>query len=121
LIRFPERTEVDKDAAGRFIKHAISQAMLKSNTTISPTSSSVPIKVTTKMIARAQYEHTLEKERQEQGEEEEEELQVYDEPESSYSSGAGDQGAADAREKAAQTPSPGSKRRRQVTDSFAST
>ncbi|XP_006454182.1 hypothetical protein AGABI2DRAFT_54830, partial [Agaricus bisporus var. bisporus H97] len=72
------RSEVDKDAAGRFIKHAITQAKAKVATSSQPElptqSTSVPLKVTTKMVARAQYERALEKEH----DIEEDILDVYD-------------------------------------------
>jgi exosome complex protein LRP1 len=70
---------VDKDAAGRFIKHAIAQAQSRVATSSQPESpapsTAAPLKVTSKMIARAQYERALEKER----DVEEDTLDVYDE------------------------------------------
>jgi len=81
------RVEVDKEAAGRFIKHAIAQAVSTPTVNAHPsiplpsTSTSVPAKTTTKMAARAQYEAALKRAREEeQGGEEQEELEVYDEP-----------------------------------------
>jgi len=73
---------MDTDAASRFIKQAISGVASKPNTATSvdvlPRSVPLPPKMTAKMIARAQYEHALEKERHEK-DDDEDELQVYDE------------------------------------------
>ncbi|KAG1757046.1 Sas10/Utp3/C1D family-domain-containing protein, partial [Suillus lakei] len=74
---------IDKAAASRFIKHAIAQAKLvrveePNNTSHGPASSSserVPVKITSKMAERAEYEKNLE----ELGSEEEEDLEVFDE------------------------------------------
>ena len=76
---------IDKAAAGRFIKHAIAQAKNAhlvdepSDAAAASSSSSnherVPVKVTSKMLARAEYE----KELKEVGSEEEEDLEVFDE------------------------------------------
>ncbi|KAG2155686.1 Sas10/Utp3/C1D family-domain-containing protein [Suillus clintonianus] len=75
---------IDKAAAGRFIKHAIAQAKLvkvdeSNNASNGPASSSerVPVKITSKMAERAEYEKNLE----ELGSEEEEDLEVFDEAE----------------------------------------
>jgi exosome complex protein LRP1 len=81
---------VDKEAAGRFIKHAISSVQWKKTAAEeaqeeeqpeASTSSSarVPVKVTSKMLERAEYEKRL-KEKAAAGEEsEEEDLQVFNE------------------------------------------
>jgi len=78
-------TKIDKEAAGRFIKHAIAQAS-KQPTRDGPTpltSSSgsapvpVPVKVTSKMEARAKYAQQLKE--QDAQSSEEEELEVIDE------------------------------------------
>ncbi|KAF9270772.1 hypothetical protein L218DRAFT_56415 [Marasmius fiardii PR-910] len=78
----PQRTtQVDKVAATRFIQHAISQATSTSNVLTSgvgPSSSTpvptvVPVKITSKMRERAEYERRL----KEGKEEEEEDLEVY--------------------------------------------
>ncbi|KAG9313974.1 hypothetical protein JVU11DRAFT_4750 [Chiua virens] len=76
---------IDKEAATRFIKHAIAQAKNTqlvdepSDDAVPVASSSsgqrVPIRVTSKMIARAEYE----KELKELGSEEDEDLEVFDE------------------------------------------
>ncbi|EIM83619.1 uncharacterized protein STEHIDRAFT_149083 [Stereum hirsutum FP-91666 SS1] len=86
---------VDKAAAGRFIKHAISQARAladppapsvpgpststsTSTSTPSAANVTVPVKVTAKMLARAQYEKEM-READEAGEEEDDEgLEMYD-------------------------------------------
>ncbi|KAG8219419.1 hypothetical protein J3R82DRAFT_342 [Butyriboletus roseoflavus] len=73
---------IDKAAAGRFIKHAIAQAknaqLIDEPSDVAASSSSshehVPVKVTSKMMARAEYE----KELNELGSEEEEDLEVFD-------------------------------------------
>lgn len=80
-----KRLGIDKAAAGRFIKHAIAQAKLvkvegSNNTAHGATSTSsehVPVKITSKMAERAEYEKNLE----ELGSEEEEDLEVFDQPE----------------------------------------
>ncbi|KIL01059.1 hypothetical protein PAXRUDRAFT_29405 [Paxillus rubicundulus Ve08.2h10] len=75
---------IDKAAAGRFIKHAIAQAknarlVDEPSDDVAPVTSSsserVPVEVTSKMIARAEYQ----KEVNELGSEEEETLEVFDE------------------------------------------
>lgn len=71
-----KRLGIDKAAAGRFIKHAIAQAKLvkvqePSDMAHGPASTSserVPVKITSKMAERAEYEKNLE----ELGSEEEE-------------------------------------------------
>lgn len=80
-----KRLGIDKAAAGRFIKHAIAQAKLvkvqePSDMAHGPASTSserVPVKITSKMAERAEYEKNLE----ELGSEEEEDLEVFDEAE----------------------------------------
>ncbi|KAG2138694.1 Sas10/Utp3/C1D family-domain-containing protein [Suillus bovinus] len=79
-----KRLGIDKAAANRFIKHAIAQAKLvkaeePSNTPHGPASTSerVPVKITSKMAERAEYEKNL----QELGSEEEEDLEVFVEAE----------------------------------------
>ncbi|KAI9570171.1 Sas10/Utp3/C1D family-domain-containing protein [Boletus coccyginus] len=76
---------IDKAAADRFIKHAIAQAKNaqlvdgpSDAATVASSSSSherVPVKVTSKMVTRAEYE----KELKELGSEEDDDLQVFDE------------------------------------------
>jgi len=76
---------IDKAAAGRFIKHAIAQAKnakLVDEPSDAATAASsgsnherVPVKITSKMVARAEYEEEL----KELGSEEEEDLEVFDE------------------------------------------
>ncbi|KIM70071.1 hypothetical protein SCLCIDRAFT_503486 [Scleroderma citrinum Foug A] len=75
---------IDKQAAGRFIKHAIAQAKnvqlvdeteedAESSTT--GPSTTIPVKVTAKMLERAEYEKKL----KETADEEEEDLEVFGE------------------------------------------
>jgi len=74
---------IDKAAAGRFIKHAITQALKPpsadepSVAEASTSSERVPVKITSKMAARAQYEKELEELESEQ----EEDLAVFDDDE----------------------------------------
>ena len=70
------KTTIDQGAANRFIKHAIAQAALQvqrppGDTEAGPSQVRVPVKVTSKMEARAQYE----KELKELGDEEESDLE----------------------------------------------
>ncbi|KAF8963843.1 Sas10/Utp3/C1D family-domain-containing protein [Flammula alnicola] len=82
-----KRTEIDKDAASRFIKHAIAQAKWKKTAAEEAqeddsaqkqktTPASVPVKVTQKMRDRAAYEKEM-KERDAM-ESEEDELEVFE-------------------------------------------
>ncbi|KZT08565.1 uncharacterized protein LAESUDRAFT_648791 [Laetiporus sulphureus 93-53] len=125
-------TEVDKAAANRFIKHAIAQvkAQRPPGDNEGPSHirfddsgiASVPVKVTSKMIARAQYE----KELAEMGSEEEDDLQIIDDAEGATneiaevtppSIGKGKARAVDETEST--TSAPGRKRRRPQVDPFA--
>ncbi|RXW24564.1 hypothetical protein EST38_g1269 [Candolleomyces aberdarensis] len=79
------KNEVDKEAAGRFIKNAISSVQWKKTAAeeeaapeASTSSARVPVKVTSKMLERAEYERGL-KEKAAAGESEEEDLQVFNE------------------------------------------
>lgn len=78
-------TVVDKEAANRFITHAISQAHLKnkpagSSTANTPQSVHVPAKTTSKMVARAQYEQELRELDEEGGDSDEaDKLEVFGE------------------------------------------
>lgn len=86
LIWYTERTGIDKDAANRFIKHAIAQAKAAAverppgdNEGASGSTQSAPvIKITDKMRAREQYEKEL-KEANSDGEDDEDVLQTFDE------------------------------------------
>ncbi|TCD62148.1 hypothetical protein EIP91_007276 [Steccherinum ochraceum] len=79
------KTVVDQGAANRFIKHAIAQLNVQrppGDNEAGPSTSTgsavrVPVKVTSKMAARAEYE----KELKETGEEEESDLEVFDDEE----------------------------------------
>jgi len=72
------RLAVDKAAAGRFIKHAIAQSTYGrppgDNADATPSDARVPVRVTSKMIARAQYE----KELKDTSSGEEEDLKMFD-------------------------------------------
>lgn len=75
---------VDQGAANRFIKHAIAQLNVQQrppgDNEAGPSTSSaarVPVKVTSKMAARAEYEKDL----KETGDEEESDLEVFDDEE----------------------------------------
>jgi len=74
-----ERLGIDKAAAERFIKHAIAQSKYGrppgDNAEATPSDVRVPIRVTSKMLERAQYD----KELNEMGSEEEEDLKTFDE------------------------------------------
>ena len=69
-------TKLDKDAAGRFIKHAIARfSKQPDQSEPTPPSVFVPVKVTSKMAARAEYEREL---REQPTQLSDEELQVFD-------------------------------------------
>lgn len=74
-------TKIDKEAASRFIKHAIAQASKKpvqdEATPPSVSTAPVPVKITSKMKARAEYEQQLKEEDAQSTEEEA--LEVIDE------------------------------------------
>ena len=74
-------TKIDKEAASRFIKHAIAQASNKpiqdEATLPSVSAAPVPVKITSKMKARAEYEQQLKEEDAQSTEEEV--LEVIDE------------------------------------------
>ena len=123
------RLAVDKGVANRFIKHAIAQIKFdrppgQDEGISSQQDVRVPVKVTEKMIARAQYE----KELKELGSEEEDDLEVIDDAESQSSSsnsppsdkGKGKASAEDLITDVAQTVA-GQKRRRPAVDPFAGT
>ncbi|KAF9055956.1 Sas10/Utp3/C1D family-domain-containing protein [Panaeolus papilionaceus] len=124
------RTELDKAAAARFIKHAITEAKWKktpAEEAQEDQSSSVPIpvKVTSKMIARAEYEKGL-KENAEKGEDDEEPLQVYDQDGENEDDAMevdqnqkGLKGKSKASDQTSPSEIPQGKRRRPVMDPFA--
>ncbi|KAJ7597322.1 hypothetical protein C8J56DRAFT_315513 [Mycena floridula] len=74
-------TTIDKEAAGRFIKHAITQAkqqqQQKADEPPSPGPSSVRAKVTSKMLEREQYQREMKQRDLEEGSEESD-LEVFD-------------------------------------------
>jgi len=81
IVSETTRATIDKAAASRFIKHAITQTKLGRppgdiNTEATPSSDiRVPVKVTAKMMERSKYEQEL----KEAGSEEEEDLQIFNE------------------------------------------
>ncbi|TFY73680.1 hypothetical protein EWM64_g10331 [Hericium alpestre] len=127
----PKRTlPVDKDAANRFIKHAISQVRQMApvagpsthvkfdDAGIAHDIRDIPVKVTEKMLAREEYEKEL---REAGSDEEEEELEVIDDAEEEEEPSAADR---KGKGKAASPPEDtstelGSKRRRKPVDPFA--
>ncbi|CCM03645.1 uncharacterized protein FIBRA_05789 [Fibroporia radiculosa] len=126
--RFQETVEIDKAAANRFIKHAIAQvkAQRPPGDTEGPSNVSgnkairVPVKVTSKMAARAQYE----KELAEQGSDgEDDNLEVIDDvAEEDMRANIPTQdtkGKGKAVEYSTPETAPGRKRRRPPVDPFA--
>ncbi|PPQ75079.1 hypothetical protein CVT26_011825 [Gymnopilus dilepis] len=131
-----KRTEIDKEAATRFIKHAIAQVQWKKTAaeeaqeedaqdqaqSSSSAQQSVPIKVTQKMLDRAAYEKEL-KAQDAMDEEEEDTLEVYNEGEGDEmdvdadSRTAASSGKGKTKESAGFTSS--KKRRRAAVDPFA--
>ena len=93
------KSAIDKEAAGRFIKHALVHAQnaaaanepttavssgADTTTDAGVRAAQVPVKITSKMAARAEYERRLREEADDVddgggGEEQEEELEVFDE------------------------------------------
>ncbi|KAJ7361185.1 Sas10/Utp3/C1D family-domain-containing protein [Mycena albidolilacea] len=127
-----QRGPIDKAAATRFIKHAITQSKFgdaaaaahaserpSEDATAPSTSTFVPVKITSKMLARAEHEAAI---RAGDSSDEEEELEVIDgdAPVASSAKGKG-KGKAKATEVAAEpvVSGAGAKRRRPVVDPFA--
>jgi exosome complex protein LRP1 len=81
-----ERTTIDKDAAERFIKHAIAQSKFgkdqkeESELTPGPSTVGVPVKVTSKMRERAEYQEELKRADAEEGSDDEV-LGIFDQEE----------------------------------------
>lgn len=117
---------MDKGAANRFIKHAITQVKHQQqqdqHITFEPTqavgtstAAPLPVKTTSKMLARAQYEQEL---KETPSDEEDDELEVFDEmepeqdPENPDYKGKGKAPSVDGE------PQSGKKRRRPATDPF---
>jgi len=130
----PEKRQftVDKSAANRFIKNAIAQVKYsrppgqdEGASSSKEGNTSVPVKMTSKMIARAQYE----KELKEQESEEEEDLEVFEDndvneamdedtpPPTAINKGKGKAKAEDI-ETPTRDSEVGRKRRRDVIDPF---
>ncbi|PFH52292.1 hypothetical protein AMATHDRAFT_2295 [Amanita thiersii Skay4041] len=84
-------TKLDKDAAGRFIKNAIAQVSKQiantesgnKNTVTPSVPGPVPVKVTSKMIARAQYEEGL-RQQQSDSDDDEENLRVINDDDDNH-------------------------------------
>ncbi|GLB43492.1 putative sas10/Utp3/C1D family protein [Lyophyllum shimeji] len=127
-----KRTEIDKDAAQRFIKHSITQATHGKTPadetpepTEPPSSIRVQAKITSKMLERQLYEKRLKE--QDARENEEEVLEVYDGAEEDMDVDVGVAKSQKAKGKAKEVPptedastSKGSdKRRRPAVDPFA--
>ncbi|KAK0456144.1 hypothetical protein EV421DRAFT_1728910 [Armillaria borealis] len=119
--------EIDKAAAGRFIKHAITQAKLgrppgetPPEPTPGPSNVRVPVKVTEKILERQQYEKEM-KERDAAEGSEESDLEVFDDEKMDEDDNErlltlkNDEGklSVDA------STTPGTKRRRATVDPFA--
>lgn len=116
---------VDKAAANRFIKHAIAQVKYgrppgQDEGADDVNTARVPVKVTSKMVARAEYEKKI----REEESEEEDELQVFDEAQEEDQSGASSSSESKGKGKAVEMAdhnetSIGQKRRRPAASSFA--
>lgn len=127
-VAFTGKFAVDKGVANRFIKHAIAQVKYgrppgqDEGVSSEQQDVRVPVKVTEKMAARAQYE----KELKELGSEEEDDLEVIDDAEedsspltpSAVDKGKGKARAEDILADVAQAVA-GQKRRRPAVDPFA--
>ncbi|SJL06093.1 uncharacterized protein ARMOST_09429 [Armillaria ostoyae] len=127
--------EIDKAAAGRFIKHAITQAKLgrppgetPPEPTPGPSNVRVPVKVTEKMLERQQYEKEM-KERDAAEGSEESDLEVFDDEkmdEDDNEKIVDVKGKGKAKEQNDEgklsvdaSTTPGTKRRRATVDPFA--
>ncbi|EIW87137.1 hypothetical protein CONPUDRAFT_149174 [Coniophora puteana RWD-64-598 SS2] len=71
-----KRTPLDTQAAGRFIRHGVTQSTYAQSTSSEEVvpSTFVPVRVTSKMVERSEYEDQLANE----SSEEEEELKIFD-------------------------------------------
>lgn len=127
-----ERAEIDKGAAQRFIKHAITQATyMKATTEDTPAATSsvrVQTKITSKMLERQLYEQKLKE--QDAQESEDEGLQVFEDNDESMEAEPSapkinnNKGKAKANEVPSTPAGPtsaGAKRRRPTLDPFAGT
>ncbi|KAJ7110328.1 Sas10/Utp3/C1D family-domain-containing protein [Mycena crocata] len=120
---FTQRAPIDKAAASRFIKHAITQSKLGQPAADAPQtqepSTFVPVKVTSKMAERAEYEAELRARGDASSSEEELEMIDGDEPEVPPVKSAG-KGKGKAKEVVTEEAVViGSKRRRPAIDPFA--
>ncbi|TFK41892.1 Sas10/Utp3/C1D family-domain-containing protein [Crucibulum laeve] len=119
-----KRTEIDKAAAGRFIKHAITQAKwtktaAEDEESPEPSSSTprVPIKVTSKMQERAQYEIEM-MEKDAEGSKEEE-LEVFEGEDEAVEDEEEQPASKKGKNKAEPPSNDSGKRRRPAVDPFA--
>ncbi|KAJ6541854.1 Sas10/Utp3/C1D family-domain-containing protein [Mycena capillaripes] len=115
-----QRASLDKAAATRFIKHAITQSKLgegaaESSKEAEP-STFVPVKVTSKMVERAEYEAELRARGDASSSEDELEIIDGDDVPTMKSSG---KGKGKAKEVVEEPVAAGSKRRRPAIDPFA--
>ena len=119
---------MDKGVANRFIKHAIAQVKAvrppgQDEGVSSPSEETVrvPVKVTSKMLARAEYEREI----KELGSEEEEDLEIIDDVDESSSPQAGSANKGKGKVAGDENPADvsgtltGRKRRRPAVDAFA--
>ncbi|KAF8831944.1 hypothetical protein HHX47_DHR1000984 [Lentinula edodes] len=140
-------TQVDKAAANRFIKHAISQAQIDANaagvayppkassstTRLTPASNSagvnpsessassearVPVKVTSKMLQRQEWQKRVDEAGSGEEEEEEEDIEGWEDEESEVKTKSISKGKGKAVESLDDTERLGSKRRRPAIDPF---
>jgi len=117
-----QRAPLDKAAATRFIKHAITQSKLSESSSAeapqaeAEPSTFVPVRVTSKMAERAEYEAELRA--RGDASSSEEELEIIDDDEAPPAT-ASAKGKGKAKEVVEEPASAGSKRRRPVIDPFA--
>ncbi|KAF8204415.1 Sas10/Utp3/C1D family-domain-containing protein [Mycena galopus ATCC 62051] len=118
-----QRAPLDKAAATRFIKHAITQSKLGESSASADApkeaepSTFVPVKVTSKMIARA--EHEAELRARGDASSSDDELEIIDEDDAPVVPSSSGKGKGKAKEVLDEPVSVGSKRRRPVIDPFA--
>ncbi|EKM61415.1 uncharacterized protein PHACADRAFT_24615 [Phanerochaete carnosa HHB-10118-sp] len=122
-----QRMAIDKGVANRFIKHAIAQVKVgrppgqDEGTSIQRNDVRVPVKITSKMVARAEYE----KELKDMDDEEEDDLKVIDDAESDASGKSSNPRKSKGKQRATDEvaivvdPAAGQKRQRLIADPFA--
>ncbi|KAK7063770.1 nuclear nucleic acid-binding protein C1D [Favolaschia claudopus] len=116
-----QRTTIDKGAATRFIKHAITQSKISEAapdaTAEAEPSTFVPVKVTTRMKERSEYEAELRM--RGDASSSEDEIEVIDAPPDGAPSSSSAKGKGKAKEVVEEPVAAGTKRRRPVVDPFA--